>query len=98
MLEMLKQFSNLNPEAKISVSDDCIDIKELWGDNTVSFKIDKDDSVIINDLNNTRFPKRFSAIWHNDTADIEFIYGPVPINVTGTFVIDSTSLGSSTTI
>lgn len=53
-------------------------ITEPWGDPSVEFGIDEGDENTITLLNKIRLPERYSAIFHEDTKQIEVIYTVFP--------------------
>jgi len=70
----LGRFLELNPEAKLSDQDNGCIIESPWGDDSIAFRVSSESSELIEDLNSLRFPPRFTALWHTESKDLEFIY------------------------
>jgi len=78
--QKLAPFLATNPEAKIGPSDDHPIIRNAWGDESFVLRVKEGSDDLIRSLNNLRLPPRFSAIWHLDTNDMEFIFAPLSKN------------------
>lgn len=76
----LTQFLSLNPEVKLVPTDDFPIIREPWGDDSVVLRLNAESSELIKSLSSLRLLPRFSAVWHLNSKDIEFIYAPIPAN------------------
>ncbi|MFH0802313.1 MAG: hypothetical protein V2A78_08030 [bacterium] len=74
----LEQFLKNNPSAELREKGKEIEILRPWNDETIALRIDPSDSKLIDALNSLYFPPRFTAIWHKDTDDIEFIFTALP--------------------
>lgn len=77
--EALKPFLEKNPEAEFDFhrrdDKEFVYIKKPWGDNTLLTIIREEDrEELFRILNNIRLPPRLSAIWHQETGDIEVIW------------------------
>jgi hypothetical protein len=70
----LSEFLNRNPESCVAVNDGILVIEKPWGDSSILFRVLEEDSELIDALNSVRFPPLFSALWHADSKDLEFIY------------------------
>ena len=51
-----------------------------WGDPTVALALRPKSARLIDDLNHVLLPPRFSAIWHVDSKDMEFIFTTLPVD------------------
>jgi len=70
----LTKFIENNPFSTIEKIGEDIVIKKPWGDSSIIFDLSmKADSIDLV-LNNLCLPPSFSAIYHIDTKDLEFIY------------------------
>ena len=76
--ERLGSFFETNPEAEFTRGDEHSVVGKLWSDPTVEIVVEDDNDSLVETLNAIYLPPRFSAIWHRDTADIEFIWQTVP--------------------
>ena len=54
-------------------------IEKPWGDSSLAIIIPDDPTSLASTLNNLRLPSRFSAIWHQDTKDLEIIWTANPL-------------------
>jgi len=81
--ERLKAFVDLNNNTPciIETKDKEIKITNPWGDKSVTLDIaqDSDIEAIAETLNNVFLPPLYSAIWHKDTHDLEFIFTPMDV-------------------
>lgn len=77
MKRKLKKFGLTNPESALTNDDGHVIIDNPWGDETISINVSAKATALMKALNSLRLPPRFSAIWHLDTKDIEFIYAPI---------------------
>jgi len=76
----LESFAHVNPEATVETTEEAFLVSKPWGDDSLTFRVSHEARAVADALNSLRLPPRFSAIWHRDTLDIEFIYGPIPAN------------------
>ena len=74
----LERFFQLNPGSVYQATEDGGVIERPWADDTLQISVKQGDGELIESLNNIHLPPRFTAIWHEDTKDIEFIWGAVP--------------------
>ena len=74
----LATFAERNPEAQVTEDGSALVIEKPWGDETLSIRVPKEASALVDALNVVRLPPRLTAIWHLDTNDLEFIFGPLP--------------------
>ncbi len=75
----LDSFAALNPESTIETEEDAVVISKPWGDDTLTIRVSKGATALAEALNRLRLPPRFSAIWHTDSKDIEFIFAPLSV-------------------
>jgi hypothetical protein len=75
----LTQFEANNPEVALSEDGSAFVIDKPWADDTVSIRVPREASTLIDAINAIRLPPRLTAIWHLDTRDLEFIFGPLRI-------------------
>lgn len=75
--EALKTFLELNHESEILQTDEGWSVEKPWSDDTIVLTVKASDMALLQALNSVRLPPRFTAIWHQDTGDVEFIYGPI---------------------
>lgn len=74
--ETLRPFLDSNPESRVARSDDGdIHLERPWGDSSVVVELSQE---LVDDLNALRLFPTFSGMYHLDTGDMEFIFGPVP--------------------
>lgn len=76
----LAPFLATNPEATLEPTDAFPIIKTPWGDRSFLLSIDAASDDLLRELNGLRFPPRFSALWHSDSHDLEFIYAFISPN------------------
>lgn len=74
----LENFARFNPECTVEATADAFLVSKPWGDESVTFRVSHEARGVAAALNSLRLPPPFSALWHCDTHDIEFIFGPVP--------------------
>ncbi len=74
--EKLKLFLELNPITEIEEIEHKIRVIKPWGDSSLLLGIKNENDSIIDALNNIILPNVFSALYHTDTKDLEFIYTP----------------------
>lgn len=77
----LEPFVCLNPEARISDSDSGCQVVAPWGDENLAIRVAPGSDDLIDALNHVRMPPTFTALWHNDTEDLEFIFSVIPERV-----------------
>ncbi len=74
----LTEFFTRNPESTCVEEEGAYIIRKPWADDTIAVRVPKEAKSVLDALNSVRLPPRFTAIWHTDTGDLEFIYGPLP--------------------
>lgn len=72
----LAAFVEGNPLSSIENKDDRIVVKDPWGDETLILRLPEVPDEMIGMLNRLTFPPMFSALYHRETRDLEFIYSP----------------------
>ena len=71
----LQPFLLANPEASMGEGTQGQALIETpWSDDTLELVVNAEDAQLIEALNMVRLPPRFSALWHKDTSDMEFIW------------------------
>jgi len=70
----LDPFFDLNPNCTFRDIEDGGVVETPWSDDTVELHMRNDDQMFIDTLNNVYLPLRYSAIWHKDSKDLEFIW------------------------
>ena len=73
--DKLAEFLSRNPESTTIDAGADYRVLRPWGDDTLALSCPKADEDGIRILSRLRLPTRFTAIWHVDTNDVEFIYG-----------------------
>jgi len=81
--EQLAPFLANNPLATLETLGSKATITKPWGDDTVNFQIPKDPNDVIGILNDLFFPPLYSAIFHKDRGDLEFIFTSRRVEVHG---------------
>lgn len=76
--DRLRPFLEQNSEASIAQVGEHAVILNPWADDSVQIRLRESSDELVEALNNVRFPVRFSAIWHTDSDDLEFIFAPLP--------------------
>lgn len=76
----LDAFARLNPEATVEAQEDAFLVSKPWGDDSLVIRVSYEARAVAETLNSLRLPPRFSAVWHMDTRDLEFIYGPTAVD------------------
>lgn len=71
----LEQLVTNNPSVEIIEDEEFYNLKNLWTDETFSFKYPKDTDF--SDLEEIELPNELSAIFHKKTQTLEFIYAPL---------------------
>lgn len=78
LTQMLQPFLEANPGTEVARSDTpSLIYNQLlnpWGDPTLTFIFDDDPAEAIAAFNSIILPGRFSAIWHQDSHDLEVIW------------------------
>ncbi len=75
--ERLAKFFEANGQAKFVEGEKGATIERPWGDATVVLSLAGERvDALVDALNNVYFPPRFSALWHKDSSDLEFIWQP----------------------
>jgi hypothetical protein len=80
--EAFANFLTLNPKAKIVSANDPkfrAMILNPWNDESVVITIPSDYAALAKALNVIYLPDQFSAIWHADTEQLEFIFTAFPL-------------------
>ena len=70
----LQKFITLNPEADVESRERETSIVRPWGEEAIEIPLRSDDEELFQALNSIRLPPRFTAIWHEDTRELEVIY------------------------
>ena len=70
----LQAFLSRNPEAAIKAGGREPSVSRPWGDESIEIPLRSDDEDLFEALNAVRLPPRFTAIWHEDTGELEVIY------------------------
>ena len=76
--EMLQEFLGRNQEASVDVGPLGTVVNKPWNDESLVLVADSDNSELLAALNAVKLPPRFTALWHEDTKDLEVIYTLVP--------------------
>lgn len=76
----LGPFAQTNQEATVQREEDAFVVSNPWGDSSVSIRVSYEAHVGAGALNALRLPPAFSCVWHTDTRDLEFIYGPMRVD------------------
>src|SRR5688572_30313825 len=79
----LEPFAKMNPEARVRLEDQMVIVEKPWGDASLRLRFSQHAEAIVRVLNQLRLPPLFSAMWHQNTHDLEFIYSPVKARVHG---------------
>lgn len=82
--EALAPFLERNPSSSMSTLDvpevgKAHRIERPWGDSTLEVILPQDPAQFIELLNQLYLPERLSALWHQDTHDIEVIWTALPL-------------------
>jgi hypothetical protein len=75
----LAAFFDSNPAAELAIHKNALVIKKPWGDDSLMIGL-PDEADLMETLNHVHLPKRFSAIWHRDSKDLEFIWTAFPLS------------------
>ncbi|WP_408078532.1 hypothetical protein [Sphingomonas plantiphila] len=84
--QRLQKFLEQNPSASLSTFDlpkigPCHRIEKPWGDPTLAIAIPTvEDASFFASLNAVILPERLSALWHEDTKDLEIIWTALPLS------------------
>ena len=70
----LQVFLSRNPEADIEAGGREPSVSRPWGDDSIEIPLHSDDEELFEALNAVRLPPRFTAIWHEDTRELEVIF------------------------
>lgn len=76
----LDAFAQLNPEATVDAQEDAFLVSKPWGDDSLMIRVSYEAKAVAETLNSLRLPPRFSAVWHMDTRDLEFVFGPLAVD------------------
>jgi hypothetical protein len=80
--QQLATFFEANTDAQWAVEDGHRKIKRPWGDPTFEIQIpDENPTELIGALNSVYLPPRFTALWHVDLKDLEFIWTAFPTDM-----------------
>lgn len=74
----LDPFLKNNPSAVIAQDGKDIQIQKPWNDETLTIELHPVNRKLVDALNSVYLPPRFTALWHKDTEDIEFIFTASP--------------------
>ncbi|MXW27232.1 MAG: hypothetical protein F4Z77_13200 [Dehalococcoidia bacterium] len=70
----LQPFLARNPEASVSVWEGAPAVFGAWGEEGLVIVLDPGEEALLTALNEVRLPPRFTALWHDDTEQLEVIY------------------------
>ena len=70
----LHSFLTLNPQSAFITANSEHVVAKLWGEDGIEIPLSGDNEDLLEALNATRLPPRFTAIWHEDTSEFEVIY------------------------
>lgn len=73
----LAAFLANNPEVTYSREGKNSIVAHSWGEKHIRILVHEDNDALTDALNAVRLPPRFTAIWHQDTRDLEVIFGPL---------------------
>lgn len=79
LIERLAPFKESNPKAEVVRVGDRVEIRRPWDDASIMFSIGDGQQDVVDVLNSVYLPPPYSAIWHKDSKDIEFIYTSLPL-------------------
>ena len=71
---MLGEFLTSHPGSSVEAEDGEYWVAKPWGDETVTLTLDDDAEALAKALANVLLPSRFSAIYHRDTREMEFLW------------------------
>lgn len=80
----LQKFLERNPSSSVSILEipDVGQIQTIaspWGDPTLQFLLPPDPKETFEVLNSIYLPERLSAVWHEDTKDLEVVWTALPL-------------------
>ncbi len=70
----LQAFLACNPEAQVRSGEPDPSVIRPWGEEAIEIPLHGEDEELFEALNAVRLPPRFTAIWHEDTVELEVIY------------------------
>jgi len=76
----LAPFLENNRDANIEQRGRFCVITSPWADPTFVVVVASTEHALVDALNAVQLPPRFSALWHRDSKDLEFIYTPAPVD------------------
>jgi hypothetical protein len=76
----LAEFLAANPRSGLTARGPSGVVTAPWGDESIEIELTEQVDNLVSALNALYLPPRFSAIWHRDSKDAEFVYGPVPVD------------------
>ena len=76
----LAPFLADNPVSTVKHRKGQIEIFKPWGDESIALAVPPNASKFVEALNNIHLPERYTAIWHKDSEQLEFIYTAFNIN------------------
>ena len=75
MVDRLKEFLDFNPSSEIKIIDKYLMVINPWNDDSLFFHFNLDAiDKVVSILNNLILSPRFTAIYHKDLKEMEFIY------------------------
>jgi len=83
--QALRKFLDANPASTLSTLEipkvgKIHRLEKPWGDPTLVLLLPEDPAKTISILNSLFLPERLSALWHQDTKDIEVIWTALPLS------------------
>src|SRR5579871_1298265 len=78
LITRLEPFFRLNPGSKLGSKGTQRFIERPWDDPSFIIHIPDNPDRLVDALNKVRLPVIMSAIWHQDSKDLEFIFAPLP--------------------
>jgi hypothetical protein len=76
--DRLKGFLAANPEIRYQGKKGFAILETPWGDPSIVLFVHEKDHQLVEALGPLRLPQRFSAIWHRDSRQLEFIWQTLP--------------------
>ena len=76
--EKLQPFLIRNPETDLDIRRGQPAVTHPWGDDSVELIVEPEDGATIDALNAVRMPPRLTALWHNDSSELEVIFTAFP--------------------
>ena len=75
LITRLAPFLSRNPDS--TLQENPLKLLRPWGDNSIEIEFSPFSEDPVEALNSVLLPPRFSALWHHDVNDLEFIYGAI---------------------